>query len=159
MKAVYSCLNPSSPPESSIAMTLSLLESPETIFFQPASRLMTVDNTISLGKYYVLLKGSIAQAQSAIVEAGLTVKIVPPSNKGAPFFADGLSELKLKAGETLVYKMPEILDPDGDESKIRYINIVEVLKFATLDMSTQKIKFKPQEIDVKNDPYVVEITL
>lgn len=140
-------------------MTLSLSNNPETILFQPVSKLITVLSTTPVGKYSMLLGGSLAQVSTANFEFGLTVEIIPPGNLGAPFFAGGLPELTVKAGEILVYKLPEIIDPDKEDYLLKSINLMSVIKFSQFDRPLLKFTFKPQEIDVSHDPYIVPIVL
>lgn len=77
--------------------------------------IITVDSTTEIGTYHMNLNGIVAQANSAYIDLTITVEIVAPVNLGPPSFVGGLKVLSMKAGETHVYKLPDITDPDHDE--------------------------------------------
>ena len=71
-------------------------------------------------------------------------------NNQAPYFFEPLENVKLAINDTVVVKLPEIIDPDSSLAFIRRIQVFPIASFLVLQNTKQKtgsyITLKPTKI-------------
>lgn len=81
------------------------------VAFDQQQRTIDVPGSLSAGAYSINIVGTLPCGDS--VSSPVTINII--TNLGPPTFTEDLTFQIAQAGSTLVYKLPPITDPDGDD--------------------------------------------